>query len=94
MSYEGNPWGGGAGSTAADNPNRLGGSAPTLSDKVSHTFGRTKEVASTGFGKTKAVASVGYDKSKVVARKVKVGATVGFNWAKLKYKKSNLFQKK
>lgn len=87
MSYGENPWGG----AAAENPNRLGGAPPTLSDKVSQKFGRTKEVASAGFGKTKAVASVGFDKSKVAARKVKVGATVGFNWMKLKYKN---FQKK
>ncbi|KAL1550923.1 hypothetical protein AAHA92_18826 [Salvia divinorum] len=90
MAYEDNPWGG---NTNAHNPARLGGAPPTLTDRVGHTFGKTKEVASTGFGKTKAAASVGYEKSKVAAGKIKVGATVGFNWIRLKYKKSKLSKK-
>ena len=88
MAYEGNPWGETGGAT------RLGGAAPTMSDRVSEKLGKTKDVAAAGFGKTKAVASVGYEKSKVAGRKIKVGATVGFNWIKLRYKKSKLFQKK
>lgn len=90
MAYEENPW---SGSTDGRTPARLGGAPPKLSDRVGHTFGKTKEVASTGFGKTKAVASVGYEKSKVAAGKIKVGATVGFNWIRLKYKKSKLAKK-
>lgn len=89
MAYEGNQYGGGGGT-----PTRLGGGAPTLSDRVGEKLGKTKEVASAGFGKTKAVASVGFEKSKVAAGKIKVGAAVGFNWVKLKYKKSKLSQKK
>lgn len=92
MAYEGNPWGGST--DAAGNPTRLGGAPPTLSDKVGHTFGKTKEVASAGFGKTKAVASVGFEKSKVAAGKIKVGAAVGFNWIRIKYKKSKLARRK
>lgn len=93
MAYEGNPWGGST-DTGGSTPKRLGGAGPTMSEKVGEKLGRTKEVASAGFGKTKAVASVGYGKSKVAAGKIKVGATVGFNWIRLKYKKSKLFHKK